>query len=203
MKLVDFYENYTGSIEEIARVITSTPLIFWKNEGETDDDAEKRFNQDIAKDEQEPGYLYQMGYYNDDDEDEESDDDSIIRVRYENINGINIAKDFDTIKEAVQYVHSLDKRQVKKLFRLKNDTDIKVNFDSAKFRRQIIKKMFADWYPKHYAPAVDDNELAKAMQNEDIINNFILDMVDSGYNAFDDINMFEIIRSIGEENDKE
>lgn len=115
MKLYDFTNKYTGTIEEEEIIKRSTPLMFAKDDDETAKDAEKRFKEDIKFEAKEPGYLYQMGYYNDEKEDDEPIDDKAQYVvsYYDRKNQNNIIqKYFDTISEAADYVYSLSENEV-------------------------------------------------------------------------------------------
>lgn len=115
MKLYDFTNKYTGTIEEKEIIKRSTPLMFAKDDNETTKDAEKRFKEDIKFEAKEPGYLYQMGYYNDEKEDDEPIDDNTqyIVSYYDRKNQNNIIqKYFDTISEAINYVYSLSENEV-------------------------------------------------------------------------------------------
>ena len=113
MKLYDFTNKYTGTIEEEI-IKRSTTLMFAKDDDETTKDAEKRFKEDIKFEAKEPGYLYQMGYYNDEKEDDEPTDDNTQYVvnYYDRKNQNNIQKYFDTISEAADYVCSLSENEV-------------------------------------------------------------------------------------------
>lgn len=115
MKLYDFINKYTGTIEEEEIIKRSTPLMFAKDVDETTKDAEKRFKEDIKCEAKEPGYLYQRGYYNDEKEDDEPIDDNTQYVvsYYDRKNQNNIIqKYFDTISKAVDYVYSLSENEV-------------------------------------------------------------------------------------------
>lgn len=114
MKLYDFTNKYTGTIEEEEIIKRSTPLRFVKDDDETTKDAEKRFKEDIKCEAKEPGYLYQKGYYNDDKEDDEpTDDNTQYVVSYlDRKNQNNVQQYFDTISEAVDYVYSLNENEV-------------------------------------------------------------------------------------------
>lgn len=113
MKLYDFANRYTGMIEEEI-IKRSTPLIFAKDVNETAKDAEKRFKEDIKCEAKDPGYLYQMGYYNDKKEDDEPLDDYMQYVvsYLDRKNQNNIQKYFNTLNEAVNYVYSLNENEV-------------------------------------------------------------------------------------------
>lgn len=115
MKLYDFINKYTGTIEEEEIIKRSTPLMFAKDVDETTKDAEKRFKEDIKFEAKKPGYLYQMGYYNDEKEDDEPINNSTQYVvsYYDRKNQNNIIqKHFDTISKAVNYVYSLSENEV-------------------------------------------------------------------------------------------
>lgn len=114
MELYNFTNKYTGAIEEQEIIKRSTPLIFAKDVDETANDAEKRFKEDIKYEAKEPGYLYQMGYYNDEKEnDETTDDKAQYVVSYlDRKNQNNVQNYFDTLDEAVHYVYSLSENEV-------------------------------------------------------------------------------------------
>ena len=114
MKLYDFTNKYTGTIEEEEIIKRSTPLMFAKDDDETAKDAEKRFKEDIKFETKEPGYLYQMGYYNDEKEDDEpTDDNTQYVVSYlDRKNQNNVQQYFDTLDEAVDYIYSLSENEV-------------------------------------------------------------------------------------------
>ena len=114
MKLYDFTNKYTGTIEEEEIIKRITPLIFAKDVDETTKDAEKRFKEDIKYEAKEPGYLYQMGYYNDEKEDDEpTDDNTQYVVSYlDRKNQNDVQKYFDTLDEVVDYVYSLNENEV-------------------------------------------------------------------------------------------
>ena len=114
MKLYDFTNKYTGTIEEQEIIKRITPLVFAKDVDETANDAEKRFKEDIKYEAKEPGYLYQMGYYNDEKEDDEPIDEKaqyvVSYLDRENQN--NVQNYFDTLDKAVNYVYSLNENEV-------------------------------------------------------------------------------------------
>lgn len=114
MELYDFTNKYTGTIEEQEIIKRSTPLIFAKDFDETTKDAEKRFKEDIKCEAKEPGYLYQMGYYNDEKEDDEPiDDNTQYVVSYlDRKNQNNVQNYFDTLDKAIDYIYSLSENEV-------------------------------------------------------------------------------------------
>lgn len=114
MELYDFTNKYMGTIAEEEIIKRSTPLVFAKDVDETAKDAEKRFKEDIKYEDKEPGYLYQMGYYNDEKEDDEPiDDNTQYVVSYlDRKNQNNVQNYFNTLNEAVDYVYSLSENEV-------------------------------------------------------------------------------------------